>query len=123
MVKDNCWTNYDLTVDVTNASTGKVILSIVVPQGQSWSRKAFVCQPSERLSMKATFSPVFWASDKGKSYLATHDWVLPDGIKTGDTAWNVNVCYSDDFTSVPITPDSNGACKCSLDKIPIIPPQ
>ena len=112
-----------MTADVINANTGKVILTIVVPQGQSWIRQPFTCDPKLRLSIKASFTPVIWANDQGKTYPATQDWVLPDVIKKGDTAWNINVCYAAQFNTVPIPPDSNGQCKCSMDKIPAVESQ
>ena len=123
LVKDNCWTNYDLTVDITNAMTGKVLMSLVVPQGQSWVRQTFTCQPKDRLSLKARFTPAIWTTDADKSYPAKQDLVFPDVIKTGDTAWNVNVCYSDAFKDIPLPPESNGQCQCNMDKIPAIQPQ
>ncbi len=123
LVKDDCWTNYDLTVDVKNASTGKVVVSIIVPQGQSWTRQSFACQPKDRLSLEAAFTPIIWASDAGVKYAAKHDRILPDAITAGDTAWNINICYSDEFNNVPVPPESNGHCKCSLENIPAIPPQ
>ena len=123
LVKDNCWANYDVNVDVTNATTGQSIMSINAPHGQSWARQAFNCQPSDKLSLKANYTPTIWATDKDTSYLGGHFLMLPDAVKSGDTAWNVNVCFSADFLDVPVPPTSNGKCQCSMDKIPAIPPQ
>lgn len=123
MVKDNCWTNYDVTVAVTNAATGKLITTIVVPKGQSWTRQSFACQPADTLSLSAMFTPVFWENDKGKTYPAQHNWTFPQAIAPGDTAWNINVCYSAEFSEVPLPPDAAGNCKCDMDGIPPVKPQ
>jgi len=123
MVKDSCWTNYTLTVTVTNANTEATVATVIVPQGQSWVRQAFTCQPGDDLSLKATFTPVFWESDEGKVYPALRDWKLPDTVNKGDTAWNITVCYPEAFSEVPLPPDASSNCKCATDNIPPVPPQ
>lgn len=123
MVKDNCWANYNLTVVVTNAATGKLITTVIVPQGQSWTRQQFTCQPADTLSLSATFTPVFWENDKGKIYAAQHNWTFPQTIAAGDTAWNINVCYPLEFAEVPLPPEAGSNCKCDMDNIPPVKPQ
>lgn len=123
MVKDSCWTNYDVSVVVTDVVTNKSIMTIAVPAGKSWDRQEFVCQPGERLMYTATFSPIFWATDQGKSYLARNYWLLPSTIGTGDTAWNINVCYPADFEEVPMPPNVTGNCACNFKGIPAVPLQ
>ncbi len=123
MVKDSCWENYTLTVNVSNAATGEPVATIIVPQGQSWVRQAFTCQPKDDLSLKATFTPVFWQNDEGKIYSALRDWKLPDSVAKGDTAWNVTVCYPEEFSEVPLPPDASGSCKCDFSNIPPVKPQ
>lgn len=123
MVKDSCWTNYNLTVNVTNATTGKLITTVIVPQGQSWARQQFNCQPADTLSLSATFMPVFWESDTDKTYPAQHNWTFPQTIAAGDTAWNINVCYPAEFSEVPLPPDASGNCACDVKNIPPVKPQ
>lgn len=123
MVKDQCWTNYELTIDVIKGRGGAKITTIVVPIGKSWVREKFDCQPKGTISLTATYSPVFWARDKGKVYRALHDWVLPDKIEKGDTAWNINVCFAEMFAEVPLPPEANGTCACEWKDIPAVEPQ
>lgn len=123
LVKDSCWTNYDLTVIVTDRSTEKQVMTIAVPQGQSWSRQKFECQPKEGLRFSASFTPVFWESDTGKTYPSRHDWTFPAAIAAGDTAWNMTICYPSEFSGVPFPPDAGGNCKCNTAIIPQVKPQ
>ena len=123
MVKDNCWTNYTVTVDITNASNGQSVASINVPQGQSWARQEFNCKPADKLSFRASFTPVFWEQDEGKTYSAQRNWSLPETVAKGDTAWNITMCYSSDFSEVPLPPGASGNCACDTSKIPPVKPQ
>ena len=123
MVKDNCWTNYNLTVDVTDASSSAVATTIVVPAGQSWGRKQFACNAGQTLALSAQFSPVFWRTDVNKVFPAQRFWRLPDNIESGITGWNVTVCYPKWFADVPMPPGASVNCACNTDNIPPIAPQ
>lgn len=123
LVKDNCWTNYNLSVTLSDAVSPNVIATINIPQGQSWSRQAFECQPSETLSVIASFTPEFWQSDKGKTYPGRRNWQLPSTVSSGDTAWNITICYASDFLSIPLPPEASGNCVCETDNIPPVKPQ
>ena len=123
MVKDSCWANYSVTVDVLNAGTGKPITTIIIPQGKSWTRQQFSCEPKDVMSLKATFTPVFWENDATKIYPSKRDWSLPETIAKGDTAWSITMCYPADFSEVPLPPDANGHCICNTQEIPPVKPQ
>lgn len=123
LVKDNCWTNYDVTVTVTNASAAKTVVTITAGKGKAWERQKFDCQPAEALSLQAVFTPVFWEADLGKVYPARHDWLLPEAVSKGDTAWNIPVCYPADFSEVPMPPNISGNCICNMKDIPAVKPQ
>lgn len=123
LVKDNCWKDYSVTVDITNSATGGVMTTISVPKGEAWFRQTFECEPNQKLMYIATFSPVFWEKDIGKNYHALNFWSLPTEINPGDSAWNVSVCYPADFSSVPTPPQATADCKCDFASIPIIPPK
>lgn len=77
LVKDNCWTKYDVSVDIMDAATNKILKTITVPNGKSWSRQTFPCDPGQKLIYRAQFSPVFWESDKGKTYMAKITGLYP----------------------------------------------
>lgn len=123
LVKDNCWIKYNVTVDVMDAATAKVLTTVTVPAGKLWTRQTFSCSIAQKLMYHAQFSPPIWESEKGKSYPAHDYWSLPDKINPGDSAWNVSVCYPTDFAQVPMPPEATNSCKCDFDSIPAIPPK
>ena len=120
LVKDSCWTKYNVSVDVTDAVTEQKIFTITVPAGTSWARNTFECTPSQSLIYTAQFSPVFWASDKGKTFRATRNWSLPGTINPDDRAWTLPVCYPADFSQVPLPPTADNNCKCDFSAAPEI---
>lgn len=123
-VKDSCWTDYNLTIAVTDASTSKQLLSVSVPKGIPWVRKTFSCEAGESFNYAATFSPVFWATDKGKVFRGTRTWTLPQTMEKGATAWDITVCYPEQFSEVPLPPTGGSHCKCDTQSIPpVIPPK
>lgn len=122
IVKDNCWTDYNLTVSVTDASNGNELVKILVPKGESWGRKTFTCDKGQTLAMSAQFDPVFWAEDANKNFLGQRYWKLPDQIENGVSGWNVTVCYPKWFANVPTPPKSTSHCRCNTDNLPALPP-
>lgn len=123
VVKDSCWTKYNVSVNVIDSSHEKSIMTVEVPKGKSWSRQLFACEPQQTLTFIGSFNPVFWKDDVGKTYPAHRSWSLPEEIASGDTAWNINVCYPNDFASVPLPPDASGNCKCNMEIVPPVKPQ
>ncbi|HAT2008331.1 TPA: hypothetical protein I8Z88_000517 [Legionella pneumophila] len=118
LVKDNCWTDYDVTVDVIEDSTSKTLLTVTAPKGKSWARGTFNCEAAEGLRYVAQFSPVFWQNDVGKTYPALRNWYLPAKVNPGDLAWTIPVCFPADFAQVPFPPNVAGNCKCNFKNIP-----
>ena len=122
LVKDSCWTKYNVSVDVMDAITNTVLTTVIIPTGKSWMRQPFSCKPAQKLFYKARFTPIIWESEKDAVYSATNYWSLPAAVKSGDSAWNVAVCYPADFSRVPLPPDATNHCACDLSGIPPIPP-
>jgi len=122
LVKDNCWTNYDVTVVVTDANTSDILTRAVVPKGQQWIRSAFVCQPSQKLNYVATFAPTIWEGEENTKYTALSYWTLPASPDPGVSAWEIPACYSGDFSQVPLPPTAISSCKCNFKAVPPIPP-
>ncbi len=118
LAKDNCWTNYEVTVDVIDASNLNKVFSLTVPKGKSWGRAEFTCTEAQSLLYYARYSPIFWNSEKGKTYPALRNWTLPGKINPGDLAWTIPVCFPADFSQVPLPPDAKGNCKCDFSNIP-----
>lgn len=118
VMKDSCWTDYNVTVVAMDSDTNKPAATITIPKGQSWGRQEFNCQPKETLNYLATFSPVFWKQDEGKQYSGKRTWSLPEQIQKGMTAWNITVCYPEQFAEVPLPPTAGGNCTCDARNIP-----
>jgi len=122
VAKDNCWKDYNVTIGVFDTSNDKQIATLIIPEGSAWARQAFTCQPGEKLRFQAQFTPVFWESDQGKVYPAKDFWTLPDKPAQGDIAWNITLCYPEQFSEVPFPPQAGAHCKCDLSGIPPIKP-
>ncbi len=122
LVKDSCWTNYNVSVDAINVMGEKLLTSLVIPQGTSWVRNEIDCQPKETLLFKATFTPAFWEKDAGKIYYGKRYWSFPETIGPNESAWNMTVCYGSDFAAIPLPPDAAGNCACDTSTIPVIKP-
>lgn len=124
MVKGVCWKAYDLTVDLSDADSGKIKMTTIIPADQMWIRKEFDCKPSDTIALEARFSPEFWEGDETRSFKGQRYWKLPDTAQKDETGWNVTVCYPKQFEDVPKPPDAGANCECDLTPIPKIePPQ
>ncbi len=121
--KDNCWIDYNVTIQVVDLASANKITSISIPKGKAWVRVETQCEPSQELKMQAEFNPVFWQSDKGKTYNAKQYWQLPSAIKKGEAAWNLDICYPANFAQVPLPPSAVSNCICDFTKIPKAPLQ
>ena len=123
LAKDNCWTQYDVTVNVVDASGDKILATIDIPKGQSWGRAPFTCQPNQELKFRAVYSPVFWDSQKGVVYHEKQYLTLPSTIvKSKEVAWNIPVCFAQAFAEIPLPPDAKGNCQCDFTAIPPVKP-
>ena len=122
LVKDSCWTNFNVTVVVTDVQSNKPIASITVPKGKSWDRQTFECQPGQKIIYSATFNPVIWEGSEGRVYNAQHYWALPDSFTSSQKAWEIPVCYPSAFAEVPMPATGSGNCRCDFLSVPPIPP-
>ncbi|MCA0404012.1 MAG: hypothetical protein LCH30_09485 [Proteobacteria bacterium] len=120
--KDSCWQNYDVNIKVMDAIDNKEVMTVVLPKGKPWVRQTFECQPSQKLMYEATYQPVFWKTEEGKSYMALRYWTLPEEIGKAQSAWEISVCFPADFAAVPLPPEASGTCQCNFKDIPAIPP-
>ncbi|MBA3536449.1 MAG: hypothetical protein H0T84_07565 [Tatlockia sp.] len=122
LVKDSCWTNYNVQVKVINSDDNKIMSTVEAPKGKTWARQPFDCNPGMKLMYSASFSPVFWQSEEGKTYEAIRYWTLPDKVGDKESAWDIPVCFASAFSGVPFPPDAVGDCRCDLLDIPPVPP-
>ena len=118
LVKDSCWTNYDVTVQVVDSQKEGALVTVKVPKGKSWTREKFDCQTRQGLNYKATFLPYIWESEKDKVYTNKTTLFLPETISKGAQAWNIDVCYPEKFAEVPLPADATANCKCDFASIP-----
>jgi len=123
MLKDNCWQDYDVTVNAVDTKTHQTVTQIVIPKGKSWARQAFVCSASQIFEFQATFSPVIWADQKDRVYSSQRYWQLPAALSKGTAAWNIVMCYGQDFANLPLPPTATSHCACDASQVPAIPPQ
>ncbi len=123
LVKDSCWANYNVSVDVLDSNKGQVLTTVTAPKGKQWGRESFTCSAQQKLNYSARFAPVFWQSDVGKTYAAKEYISLPAALTTGQTAWTLSACYPSDFSLVPLPPDASGNCQCDYKTVPAVPTQ
>lgn len=122
LVKDTCWTQYNVTVEVYDAANNQQKSTIIIPAKSTWARQKFECQPGEKLRFQAKFTPIFWQQDEGKVYPGVSFWSLPDAVQSGDTAWNITLCFPREFAEVPMPPTATANCQCDTSKVPPIQP-
>lgn len=118
LIKNSCWTKYQVSVNVLDPVAMKSVVDINVPAGTSWSRKEFTCNPKQILLPTATLTTIFWQGDEGKVYKSKRYLHLPKKIKNNEVAWNITICYPEEFAEVPMPPDAQGNCHCDKSKIP-----
>ena len=118
IVKDNCWTNYDLTVTIANLATKTKLGSVLVPKGKLWGRQQFSCEAGQTLTYEATFQPIIWESQANLAYQAVSFWNLPKAVGAHDLAWNLTACFPKDFSGVPTPPTATSHCSCDTSTIP-----
>lgn len=118
VVKGHCWETYNVTVKAIDTSTGKTRATVIIPEGSYWSRQSFKCKPGESIQFSATFNPIIWESDRGKTYYSQNMWNLPEKVKGDENVWGRTVCFPREFGGVSMPPQQTGACNCKLDGIP-----
>ena len=123
IVKDSCWINYNVTVDVIDAGNESVLLTIDIPKGTPWGRKSFDAHVKQRLMLRARFSPAIWGGEDDRQYFATRYWALPETIDTEATsAWHIGACFPQNFSSVPLPADAGSNCHCDKSQLPDVKP-
>lgn len=123
VVKDSCWTDYTVRVDVVDFRHNNLITTLVIPASKSFKRYEFVCEPGQTVAFNATFTPSFWEKEAGKVYSSQRSWSFPETIGSGQSAWNMTLCFSGDFLEVPLPPTGSGHCVCDKAHLPKIEPR
>lgn len=121
-MKANCWANYSATIEAFDRSNNQPLLKpIIIEKGKNWQRASFECQPEQGILYKASFKPAIWADGENKKYAGKRIWYLPKALKKGEAAWNLPICFSYDFSGVPIPPTATDNCNCDSVKTNITP--
>lgn len=122
VAKDSCWQDYNVKITAIDTANSKELVTINIPEGKAWGRGKFECAAKQVLAFRASFTPVFWQNDVGKVYFGQHYWVLPYQTYSNETAWNINLCYPEQFAEVPLPPVGGENCKCNMQDIPPVGP-
>lgn len=120
LIKASCWKNYDVTVQIEDVMIEKPITSMLIPSGAFWTRYEFACKEKQTIELTATFSPAIWEKDEGKQYKGKRFWSYPETIGPTDTAWNMTICYPNDFAELPTPAEAADGCVCDKQAIPAI---
>ena len=112
LIKNSCWTNYVIDVTLTNLQSKKIVATMKSPKGKQWTRESFKCELGTVLQYSATYSPVYWRSDKGKVFYSNKYWTLPDTLAANEKALSITICFPDQFIGAPMPPDAVGQCRC-----------
>jgi hypothetical protein len=121
LVKDSCWSNYTVSIDVVDTKKNKVLVTLFMPIGTDWDRETFDCDLGANLALKATFSPTMWRDQADRVYSGKSYWLIPKDAPTGVVAWNLTRCFPEDFAEVPVPIEATDHCTCSMKDIPALP--
>lgn len=122
VVKDSCWLNYNVTITVSDMVTQQVVTNVLIPKGQTWARGEFTCQANQKFLYVASFLPVIWQNDAGKTYRGLRSWGLPVEFDPAAVAWELKLCYAADFSETPLPVEAEGNCQCDFTQVTPITP-
>lgn len=118
MVKTKCWSGYSATFQRFNAVTLQLVgKPFSIPAHQKMKVFQISCKPGENLSLQVKFSPPIWEDQADKIYKGTKIYGIPLSLPEGSSRWVIPVCFSNDFTGLPIPPDVTRLCKCRIPKL------
>lgn len=119
VVKGPCWTEkFTVTVRAVDVLSKQELAVVKIPAGKSWERVSFVCKPGQQLQYFASYSPKIWEGDLNKVAESKRFTILPLELKPTVTAWNIPLCFSDDFKEVTNLLTVDGKCGCDFTSVP-----
>lgn len=110
--KDNCFQNYNVSVEAYLQGSSARLFDLAVAKGQSQGVREFHCEPNQVLELTARFSPVFWQGDENKVYAKRSAIRLPATFPADMRVWKLTACFGGDFIGVPLPPEANRQCRC-----------
>ncbi len=112
-VKADCWNNYKVELNLIDALTLKEQQHFNVSMNTQSMKVPFTCSANQQIAFQASFSPTIWENQIDTWYQGSKIYNVPSNIDEDQNIWTVNVCFSTDFTGVPLPPDSSrGSCLC-----------
>jgi hypothetical protein len=119
VVKGSCWVEkFSVTVKVVDVVSKQELSKVTIPAGKSWERASFACNPGQQLQYLANYSPKIWDGDVEKIFESKRFTTLPLELKPTDLAWNIPICFSDDFKEVTNILTGDGKCGCDFKSVP-----
>lgn len=101
LTKPACWQKFDVKIMLLNGTTLKVLDTYHLKDNPVLTKK-FDCKPGEVITFASSFDPSIWHNDKYKIFNAQGSWQVPQTLKKGISAWQVNICFPDAFQDVPM---------------------
>ena len=112
--KDSGWANYDVSIDLMDYSTKKLISNLDLKAGNPkqniapvfTTSQTFDCEQHLMIYFKAEYTPVMWEANKGKTYHSSNIWDLTKQlqqlqIQSGATKLEIKINFPQDFVGVP----------------------
>lgn len=118
VAKNSCWLNYDAKVEVVDNALDKVIAVVDIPKGELWRRIHVKCEPKQSFRFIASSSSEMWKDQVGKKYNSRRRISLPIDIKSTEKAWNIPICFTNDFSGMPMPITAAHDCTCDWSKVP-----
>lgn len=114
LAKSNCWKGYQVTVQPMDADTGESFGNPIVLEKDVFQVSApIACKPRQNITFKATISPAVWAESR-TSFSSTKFWLTPKKLPRGATEWIATMCFSKDFSTVPMPLAAGANCACDF---------
>lgn len=112
VLKDSCFHNYDVTVEVYLQGAPARLFDIPIVRGQDEGLREFACEADEIYELKARFAPAFWQGDENRVYAQRNYMRLPSHFPANTRVWKLTTCFGRDFIGVPLPPEASSQCRC-----------
>lgn len=112
VLKDSCFHNYDVTVDVYLQGAPARLFDIPIVRGQDEGLREFNCEPDQIYELKARFAPAFWQGEENRIYAQRTYMRLPQNFPANTGVWKLTTCFGRDFIGVPLPPEASSQCRC-----------
>lgn len=112
-VKNTCWQDRAVTLELHDIEDLKTKHTFEISKDTSGILQEFDCKNLKRFTFSAKFSPPIRPEDAKNKYVARKVWDVPTQLPPNTEKWVVKVCFSDDFSQVPV-PMGAQNCRCEF---------